>query len=72
MLIYRIDIYFRDYKFAIEIGENGHSNRNIIDNEIKQQKAIEQEPGFEFIRKDPEKEGFDIFKAINEIHQTIV
>ena len=26
---YRIDFYFRDYKFAIEIDLNGHSDRNI-------------------------------------------
>ena len=26
---YRIDLYFHDYKLAIEIDENGHSDRNI-------------------------------------------
>ena len=26
---YRTDFYFRDYKFAIEINENGHKDRNI-------------------------------------------
>ena len=29
VLSYRIDLYFHDYKLAIEIGENGHSDRNI-------------------------------------------
>ena len=38
VLGYRIDLYFHDYKLAIEIDENGHSNRN-IDYEIKRQKA---------------------------------
>ena len=72
-LDYRIDLYFHEYKLAIEIDENNHSNRN-IDYEIKRQKAIEQELGFKFIIIDPHKEEFDIFKAINEIfrHQTIV
>ena len=42
VLGYRIDLYYHDYKFAIEIDNNGHSNRN-IDYEIKRQKAIEQE-----------------------------
>ena len=37
----RIDLYFYDYKLAIELDENGHSDRN-IDYEIKQQKTIEQ------------------------------
>ena len=72
-LDYRIDLYFHEYKLAIEIDENNHSNRN-IDYEIKRQKAIEQELGFKFIIIDPHKEEFDIFKAINEIfrHQTTV
>ena len=72
-LDYRIDLYFHEYKLAIEIDENNHSNRN-IDYEIKRQKAIEQELGFKFIIIDPHKEEFDIFKAVNEIfrHQTIV
>ena len=72
-LDYRIDLYFHEYKLAIEIDENNHSNRN-IDYEIKRQKAIEQDLGFKFIIIDPHKEEFDIFKAINEIfrHQTTV
>ena len=27
---YRIDLYFHDYKLAIEIDENDHDNRNIL------------------------------------------
>ena len=34
---YRIDLYFHDYKLAIEIDENGRSDRN-IDYEIKKKK----------------------------------
>ena len=33
----RIDLYFHDYKLAIEIGENGPRDRN-IDYEIKKTK----------------------------------
>ena len=40
------DLYFHDYKLAIEI--ESHSNRNIL-YEIKRQKATEQELGCEFI-----------------------
>ena len=47
VLGYRIDLYFDDYKLAIEIGENRHSDRN-IDFEIKNQKAMEQKLGFKF------------------------
>ena len=59
VLGYRIDLYFHDYKLAIEIDENERSDRN-IDYEIKRQKIIiEQELGCEFIRTDPGKEDFD-------------
>ena len=74
VLRYRIDLYFQDYKLAIEndveIDENGHSDRN-INSKIKRQKAIEQEIGCKFIRIDLDKEDFDIFRAINEIFRHI-
>ena len=70
VLSYRIDLYFQDYKLAMEIDENRHSNR-YIDYEIKKQKVIEQETGCKFIRIDPDKEEFDIFRAINEIFRHI-
>ena len=57
-LSYRTDLYFHDYEFAIEIDENGHSDRN-IDKEIKRQKTLEQDLGCNFIRIDPGKE--DLF-----------
>ena len=41
VLGYRIDLYFREYKFAIEVDELGHTNRN-IKNEIERQKALEK------------------------------
>ena len=65
-LSYRIDLYFHDYKLAIETDENVHSDRS-IDYEIKRQKVIEQKLECKFIRIDPDKEDFDIFRAIIEI-----
>ena len=65
ILRYRIDLYFQDYKLAIEIDKNGHSNRK-IDYEIKRQKAIEQELGCKFIRIDPDKEDFENFRTVSE------
>ena len=67
---YRIDLYFHDYRLAIEVDEKGHKDRNIND-EIQRQKALEKELGCEFIRINPDKENFNIFKAINEIHRQI-
>ena len=67
---HRIDSYFREYKLAIEINENGNSNRN-IEYKVKRQKAINQELGCRFIWIDPEKEYFDIFRTINETFRRI-
>ena len=70
VLGYRIDLYFYDYKLAIEVDEKGHKAKN-IDHEIKRQKSLEKELGCEFIRIDPDEENFHIFKAIYEIHRHI-
>ena len=52
------------------VTEISNSNRN-IDYEIKRQKTIEQKLGCEFLRIDPDKDDFDIFKAVNEIFKYI-
>ena len=70
VLGYRIDLYFHDYKLAVEVDEKGHRDR-IIDQEVRRQKALEKELGCEFIRINPDEENFNIFKAINEIHRHI-
>ena len=48
----------------------GHTDRN-IDSEIQWQKAIDKELGCVFIRVNLDKESFNIFKAVNEIHRRI-
>ena len=63
-------MYFHDYKLAIEIDGNGHSDRN-VDYEIKRQKVIKQEFGWKDIGIDLDKEDFDIFRAVNEIFRHI-
>ena len=68
--VYEIDLYFHEYKLAVEVEELGHNNRN-IDYEIQTQKAIEKKLGCVFIRINPDEEDFNIFKAINEIHKYI-
>ena len=69
VLGYRIYLHFHDYKTAIEV-DDGHSGRN-IDYEIKRQIEIEQKLGCKFIRIDPDKENFNVFKAINKIFRCI-
>ena len=70
VLGYKIDLYFHDYKLAIEVDEKGPKDRS-IDCEIKRQKAIEKRLGCEFIRINPDEENFNIFEPINEIHRLI-
>ena len=70
VLSYKSDMYFHDYKLAIEIDEKGHKDRN-IDQKIKRQKIIEQELGCKFIRTDLEKGELDIFWAINQTFRHI-
>ena len=70
VLSYRVDLYFHKHKFAIEVDEFGHSERD-IDYEIKQQKAIRKELGCKYIRINPDKGNFNESKAINEIYRHI-
>ena len=57
VLDYRIDHCFHEYKFAIEVDELGHTNRN-INNEIERQKALEKELNCVFIRINPDEKHF--------------
>ena len=70
ILSYKINLYFHDYKFAIKNNEDGHSDRN-IDCELKRQRSIEQKIDSKFIRIDPDKEDFNIFRAPSEIYRHI-
>ena len=49
VLGHRIDLYFHDYRLAIEIDEKGHKDRDTND-EIQRQKALEKKLGCEFIK----------------------
>ena len=70
VLNYRIDLYFHEYKLAIEVDELGHNDRN-IDYEIQRQQALERELNCVFIRINPDAIDFNIFKEINKIHRHI-
>ena len=55
----RIDIYFYEYNFAIEIDELGHNDRN-TEYEIKRQREIEKELNYAFIRANPDAADFNM------------
>ena len=64
VLGYEIDIYFHDYKLAVEIDEYNHEDRD-IGSEVERQQALEKELGCKFIRINLDKDNFNDFKAIN-------
>ena len=70
VLKYKIDLYFHDYKLAVEIDEKGHKGRN-SEHETKRQKEIENELNCKFIRINPDEENFKTFRAQNKIFRPI-
>ena len=64
------NLYFHDYKLTVEIDEKDHQDRD-ISREIERQKALEKELSCKFIRINPDKENFNIFKTQNEIFRHI-
>ena len=70
VLGYKIDLYFHEYKLAIEVDELEHTNRN-TNNEIEIQKVLEKKLNCVFIRINPDEKDFNIFKEINKIHRHI-
>ena len=67
---YRIDLYFPEYKLAIECDEFGHRDRD-IEYEVKRQKYIEEKLKCSFIRFNPDAPDFNIFRVINRIYQQL-
>ena len=57
-ILFRIDIYFTEYSLAVEIDENGHTDRDLIFEE-KRQKTLEKKLNCTFIRINTSKENYD-------------
>ena len=55
VLKYKIDLYFYEYKLAVEVDKKGYKDRN---SETKRQKEIENELNCKFIRINLDKENF--------------
>ena len=63
MLSYRIDLYFLDYRFAIEVDGFNHYVRD-IEKESKRQKYIEKKLNCNFIWNDPNENNFNVLKLL--------
>ena len=70
VLTYRVDLYFHDYKLAIEVDEKGHNDRG--ENYEKQRpEKIEKKLKCKFIRINSDEENFKISKVNNKIFRHI-
>ena len=67
---YRIDLYFPEYRLAVECDEFGHADRD-IDYEVKRQRFIEDQLQCQFIRYNPDDHEFDILVVLNKIFRKI-
>ena len=67
----RTDMYFSEHKFAVEIDEKGHTDRN-QDEKNERQTKIEKHSDCKFFHRiNPDAEGFDIFLEIGKIQNYI-
>ena len=57
-ILFRIDIYFTEYFLAVEIDEKGHTDRDLIF-EQKRQEALEKKLNCKFIRINTSRENYD-------------
>ena len=57
-ILFRIDVYFTEYVLDVKIDEKGHTTREFIFEE-KRQDALEKKLGCKFIRINTSKKGYD-------------
>ena len=68
-ILFRIDIYFTKYCLAVEIDEKGHTDRDVIF-EQKRQNALEKKLNCTFIRINT-RENFDVDYEASKIQVLI-
>ena len=69
---YRIDLYFIDYKIALECDELQHNVQKNIQTDSKREEVIKNKLNCEFIRFKPYEPDFNIFELFGKIHNRIV
>ena len=67
--IYRVDLYFIDYKLVIECDENNHDDRNPIQEKVREDYIISL--GNKIIRYNPNASSFDLSNVLREINSII-
>ena len=71
-ILFRIDVYFNKFLLAVEIDEKGHTDRDLIFEE-KRQNALEKKLGCKFIRINTSnaKNGYDLDYEVGNIEAFI-
>ena len=71
--LFRIDIYFSECSLAVTIDEKGHTNRDLIFENKKRQKALEKILGCKFIRINTSntKNGYDLDYEVGNVEAFI-
>ena len=64
--LYYVDLFIPKINTVIECDENGHKDRNVIDEHIREE-FIKTELGCEFVRFNPNDKSFDLSEIINKI-----
>lgn len=67
---YRVDLYFVDHKLVVECDENGHADRDLLQEQIREDylKAC----GNKIIRFNPNATGFDLSNVLREINAVLL
>ena len=68
--MFRIDFYFTEYCLAVEIDEKGHTDKDLIF-EQKREEALEKKLNCTFIRFNTSKENFDVNYELGKIQMFI-
>lgn len=66
---YRVDLYFIDYNLVIECDENGHIDRNIVQEKCKENYILSL--GNTLIRYNPNVPSFDLSNVLRDINAVL-
>jgi very-short-patch-repair endonuclease len=67
---YRVDLYFVDHKLVVECDENGHEDRDPLQEQIRENCL--KEAGNKLIRFNPNATGFDLSNVLREINAVLL
>jgi very-short-patch-repair endonuclease len=67
---YRVDLFFVDYKLVVECDENGHQDRDPLQEQIREDYL--KAGGNKIIRFNPNVTGFDLSNVLREINALLL